>query len=172
MLWRLTQPSSGLFGRGLESTPLRWVGGISYEMYLWHWPTYLVLTSARTHLEGLNLFAVRLTAVVALSWLTHVLVDEPIRRGVRLRSPRLARSAIVMVVIAVSVGTFAATVGAEPALSGDVGQLVDRGGPPTVPVRHEHRAAVGRRAPRRPRRRNPSSCSWWAIRRRRRWRRA
>jgi peptidoglycan/LPS O-acetylase OafA/YrhL len=137
VLWRLTQPSSGLFGRALESTPLRWVGGISYEMYLWHWPTYLVLTPARTHLEGLNLFAVRLTAVVALSWLTHVLVDEPIRRGVRLRSPRLARSAIVMVVIAVSVGTFAATVGAEPALSGDVGQLVDRGGPPTVPVRHE-----------------------------------
>jgi hypothetical protein len=37
----------------------------------------------------------------------------------------------------VSVGTFAATVGAEPALSGDVGQLVDRGGPPTVPVRHQ-----------------------------------
>src|SRR6478735_32789 len=137
VLWRLTQSSSGTFGRVLESAPLRWVGGISYEMYLWHWPTYLVLTESRTHLEGLTLFAVRLTAVVALSWLTHVLVDEPIRRGVRLRSPRLARSGIVMVVIAVSVGTFAATVGAEPALSGDVGQLVDRGGPPTVPVRHE-----------------------------------
>jgi peptidoglycan/LPS O-acetylase OafA/YrhL len=136
VLWRMTQPSSGLFGRVLESSPLRWIGGISYEMYLWHWPTYLVLTPARTQLDGLPLLAVRLTAVVALSWATHALVDEPIRRGVRLHSPRLARSAVVMVVIVVSVGTFAATVGAEPALSGDVGQLVDRGGPPTVAARH------------------------------------
>jgi hypothetical protein len=108
-------------------------------MYLWHWPTYLVLTQPRTHLSGLSLLAVRLVAVVTLSWVTHTLVDEPIRRGVRLRSPRLARSAVVMVVIAVAVGTFAATVGAEPALSGDVGQLVDRGGPPRVEV-HRHLA--------------------------------
>ena len=137
VLWRLTQPLSGLFGRVLESTPLRWVGGISYEMYLWHWPTYLVLTEARTHLSGIPLLSMRLGVVVALSWATHALVDEPIRRGIRLRSPRLARSAVVMFVIAVAVGTFAATVGAEPALSGDVGQLVDRGGPPKVEAHPE-----------------------------------
>ena len=39
-----------------------------------------------------------------------------------------------MVVVAVGFGTFAATVAAEPALSGDSGQLVDRGRPPTVTV--------------------------------------
>jgi peptidoglycan/LPS O-acetylase OafA/YrhL len=135
VLWRLTQPSVGTFGRLLESSPLRWIGAISYEMYLWHWPTYLVLTQSRTNLSGLPLLAVRMSVVVALSWATHTLVDEPIRRGVRLRSPRLARSAVVMIVVAVAVATFAATVGAEPALSGDVGQLVDRGGPPVVAAR-------------------------------------
>jgi len=143
VLWRLTQPSTGVFGHVLESAPLRWVGAISYEMYLWHWPTYLVLTPGRTSLDGLSLLAVRLVTVVALSWVTHTLVDEPIRRGVRLRSPRLARSAVVIVVIAVSVGTFAATVGAEPTLSGDTGQLVDRGAPPTVAVpRHRARQSI------------------------------
>ena len=154
----------GLFGRVLESSPLRWVGGDLVR------DVPLALADvprahrgrARTS-RRLACSRVRLAAVVALSWVTHVLVDEPIRRGVRLRSPRLARSAIVMVVIAVSVGTFAATVGAEPALSGDIGQLVDRGGPPKVAgtrPRRRRRRAVG------PRRRYRSSCSSWATRRR------
>jgi peptidoglycan/LPS O-acetylase OafA/YrhL len=91
VLWRLTQPSVGWLGRVLEAKPMRWVGAISYEMYLWHWPTYLFLTEQRTSLDGGSLLAVRLVAVVSLSWVTNVLVSGPIRRGVRLRSPRLAR---------------------------------------------------------------------------------
>jgi lysophospholipase L1-like esterase len=39
-----------------------------------------------------------------------------------------------VMVVAVGLGTVAATVGAEPALSGNVGELVDRGGPPKVPA--------------------------------------
>ncbi len=135
VLWRLVQPAPGVLGWGLALAPMRWVGGISYEMYLWHWPTYLVVTPARTGMSGLTLLAVRLGVVVLLSWGTHVLVDEPIRRGARLHSPRFARVATVGVVIALSVGVFAATVGAEPALSGNIGQVADRGGPPVVSKR-------------------------------------
>src|SRR6478735_5920683 len=131
VLWRLTQPSVGAFGRVLESSPLRWIGGISYEMYLWHWPTYLFLTEQRTFPDGGWLLALRLAAVVALSWATNVLVSGPIRRGVRLRSPRLARSGVVMLAVVVSVATFAATVGAEPVLTGDTGELADSGPPPS-----------------------------------------
>ena len=109
VIWRLTQPSPGALGRALELRPMRWVGDISYEMYLWHWPLYLVLTPDRLGLGGLGLLAVRLSAVVALSAVTHFYVGEPIRRGVRLRSPRLARIATVGVVVAVGVGVFAAT---------------------------------------------------------------
>src|SRR5205085_4531438 len=96
VLWRLTQPAVGWFGAILETSALRWVGAISYEMYLWHWPTYLFLTEQRTSLARGWLLAVRLAVVVGLSWVTNVLVSGPIRRGVRLRSPRLARSAVVM----------------------------------------------------------------------------
>ena len=134
VLWRLVQPATGLLGAGLSLAPVRWVGGISYEMYLWHWPTYLVLSEARTGLSGLTLLTVRLTTVVLLAWGTHVLVDEPIRKGLRLRSPRLARVAATAMVIALGVGVFAATVGAEPALSGQVGQVADSSGPPTIPT--------------------------------------
>ena len=132
VLWRLTQPTASVLGGILALPLLRWVGAISYEMYLWHWPTYLVLTESRTRLSGLGLLAVRLATVVALSWVTHVLVDEPIRRGGRLRSPHLARLAVGVTVVVVALGTVAATVGAEPALSGRIGELVDRGRPPIV----------------------------------------
>lgn len=133
VIWRLAQPSPGVFGRGLQLSPVVWVGAISYEMYLWHWPLYLVVNPARTGLSGAPLLVVRLSSVVALSAVTHFFVGEPIRRGVRLRSPQLARVMMAGVVVAISVGVLAATVSAEPALSGKTGQVADRNGPPEVP---------------------------------------
>jgi peptidoglycan/LPS O-acetylase OafA/YrhL len=133
VIWRLAQPSSGVLGRGLELSPVRWVGAISYEMYLWHWPAYLVITPERTGLTGVSLLVVRLASVVGLAAVTHFYVGEPIRRGARLRSPRLSGAFTAAAVIAISVGVFAATITARPALSGNVGQVADRRGPPTVP---------------------------------------
>jgi peptidoglycan/LPS O-acetylase OafA/YrhL len=135
VLWRLVQPATGVLGAGLSWAPVRWVGGISYEMYLWHWPTYLVLTPDRTGLAGGTLLGVRLASVVLLAWGTHVLVDEPIRTRVRLRSPRLASVAAAGMVIALGAGVFGATVGAQPALSGQIGELADTSSAPTVPDR-------------------------------------
>jgi peptidoglycan/LPS O-acetylase OafA/YrhL len=132
VLWRLTQPRTGALGAALSWEPVRWVGAISYEMYLWHWPTYLVVTPDRTGLSGLPLLALRLSVVVALAWATARLVDDPIRRGVRLRSPRLARIMVVAAVMVLSVGVFAATISAQPALSGQVGEVADRSAPPTT----------------------------------------
>jgi peptidoglycan/LPS O-acetylase OafA/YrhL/lysophospholipase L1-like esterase len=134
VIWRLAQPSPGVLGRGLQLSPVRWIGAISYEMYLWHWPTYLVITPAYTGLTGPALLVVRLTSVVGLAALTHFYIGEPIRRGARLRSPRLSGVFTAAAVIAISVGVFAATVSARPALSGDIGQVADRRGPPTAPT--------------------------------------
>ena len=130
VIWRLAQPSPGVLAKGLQLSPVIWVGAISYEMYLWHWPLYLVITPERTGVSGVPLLFVRLASVVALAAVTHFYVGEPIRRGVRLRTPKLAGIATVAVVIAVSVGVFAATVSSRPVLSGNVGQVADRRGPP------------------------------------------
>jgi peptidoglycan/LPS O-acetylase OafA/YrhL/lysophospholipase L1-like esterase len=130
VIWRLAQPSPGLLGRGLKLSPFIWVGAISYEMYLWHWPLYLVVTPERTGLSGLPLLFVRLASVVTLAAVTHFYVGEPIRRGARLRSPRTAGIVTAAVVIAAGGGVFAATVSARPVLTGNVGQVADRGGPP------------------------------------------
>jgi peptidoglycan/LPS O-acetylase OafA/YrhL len=135
VLWRLAQPATGLLGRALEWGPVIWVGAISYEMYLWHWPLYLVITPARTGLSGAALLAVRLLSVVAFAAATHFFVAEPIRRGVRLRLPNLARFATLGAVIAVGAGVFAATASARPMLGGDFGEVADRRPAPSQPAR-------------------------------------
>jgi len=65
--------------------PLRYVGRISYGMYLWYWPLVLVLSGPRTHLGGYPLLGVRLVAIISVATASAYLVELPIRRG---RLPR------------------------------------------------------------------------------------
>ncbi len=61
--------------------PLRYVGRISYGMYLWYWPLILVLSGTRTHLQGYPLLGARLVAIIAVATASAYLVELPIRRG-------------------------------------------------------------------------------------------
>jgi hypothetical protein len=65
----------------LALRPLRYLGRISYGMYLWYWPVLLVMTGARTHLHGYPLTVARLAVVTALASLSFHLVETPVRRG-------------------------------------------------------------------------------------------
>jgi peptidoglycan/LPS O-acetylase OafA/YrhL len=73
-------PSSPI-GTVLSWGPLRYVGRISYGMYLWYWPLVLVLSPTRTHLGGLTLLIVRLVTIIAVATASAYLVELPIRRG-------------------------------------------------------------------------------------------
>jgi peptidoglycan/LPS O-acetylase OafA/YrhL len=74
-------PERGLVARVLAVPPLVGVGLISYGLYLFHWPVYLVLTPSRTNLSGWGLFAERVGVSLAIAIASYFLVEQPIRRG-------------------------------------------------------------------------------------------
>ena len=67
--------------RALASRPLRWVGEISYGIYLWHWPIFVLTSPRHLTLDPLGRTLVRLVLTVGVAWLSHRLVERPIRDG-------------------------------------------------------------------------------------------
>ncbi len=76
----VTMAPGGLPARVLGIAPLAYVGQISYGLYLWHWPIFLVIDHARTGLVGYELFAVRLAATFAIAALSWHFVETPVRQ--------------------------------------------------------------------------------------------
>ena len=75
------QPVKGPVGRVLSLPPLRLLGLISYGVYLWHWPVYLMLTPGRTGLDLYPLFFLRVGVTLAVSIVSYHLLEMPVRRG-------------------------------------------------------------------------------------------
>ncbi len=106
---RAGSPGSMALGRA----PLRWLGRISYSLYLWHWPI-LVLGSvalgagALDDGTGPDYLPLRIGLVllaIAVAWLSWRLIEEPFRRTRRwqlgpVRGFGLAGAAVLSVVIA------------------------------------------------------------------------
>jgi peptidoglycan/LPS O-acetylase OafA/YrhL len=108
----LRQVRPGALGRALALRPLRWVGMISYGIYLWHWPVIVYLDQARTGLSGAPLDAVRIAVIGVAATASFYLVERPVRR---MRFTGVARRALVPgTVAAVAAVAVVATV---PALS-------------------------------------------------------
>jgi peptidoglycan/LPS O-acetylase OafA/YrhL len=95
--------------RLLATGPARYVGLISYGLYLYHYPIFVMIDGRRVGLTGYGLLAVRLAATFAVAVASFHLVERPIRNG-RLRGrPFPSRSLL-----------FAAPVGATAAATGIV----------------------------------------------------
>ncbi len=100
-------------GRGwapawLTSRPALWLGGLSYGIYLWHWP--VVVLSDTDHPVALALLG---AASVALAWLTKRWIEDPVRQW----KPSHARTFTAVGVSAALVCSMAAAVVAtRPAL--------------------------------------------------------
>ena len=88
--------------------PLRYLGNISYGVYLWHFPLFLWLDGPGTGLSGAALFAVRMLAAIAVSVLSYHLVEQPIRQRrwpiwiVRGRAPVTAGAGVISLALAAS----------------------------------------------------------------------
>jgi peptidoglycan/LPS O-acetylase OafA/YrhL len=87
-------PAAGSWGpvMMLGTRPFRWVGDLSYSLYLWHWPILVVATA---HWNGLSVtrgLALAAASVVP-AWITFRLVENPLRYSRPISgSPRLALS--------------------------------------------------------------------------------
>ena len=75
----ISQPSKGPLHVFCQWGPLRWLGRISYGVYLFHWPIYLVvITPRRLETTGGLVFGLALT--VAAAALSFHLIEQPIMR--------------------------------------------------------------------------------------------
>jgi peptidoglycan/LPS O-acetylase OafA/YrhL len=100
--------------RALLSIPvLVWIGGISYGLYLWHWPVFVALTEQRVGFGGVRLDILRLGVTFGLATASFYLVERPIRRGVLTK--RLALAVTPVAVVGVVSALIIATAGATPA---------------------------------------------------------
>ena len=99
--------------RALCFRPLRYTGRISYGLYLYHWPLFLVLDGARTGLTGAALLGVRVGATFGVAALSYRFVEQPVRTwgrsGSRRRMPLvwagLAAATVGLTVAAVLTAT-------------------------------------------------------------------
>jgi len=71
----------------LESAPARWVGRLSYSLYLWHWPVF-VLMRWTVGLETWPLQLIALALTFALAALSYYFVETPFRRAAVFRNAR------------------------------------------------------------------------------------
>jgi peptidoglycan/LPS O-acetylase OafA/YrhL len=65
----------------LSIAPLRFLGRISYGVYLYHWPIFLWLDEGRTGLSGVTLFGYRVAATLAVAWMSYRYLERPILDG-------------------------------------------------------------------------------------------
>lgn len=73
--------ADSLPARMLSVDPLVRVGMVSYGVYLFHWPLFLLLTRDSTGLSGASLLLLRVSATLTLAALSFFAVERPIRRG-------------------------------------------------------------------------------------------
>jgi peptidoglycan/LPS O-acetylase OafA/YrhL len=70
------------WARLLSLRPVRYIGAISYGLYLFHWPIFVWVDHARTGLVGWPLFGVRMALSLAVAAASFHFLEMPVRRGV------------------------------------------------------------------------------------------
>lgn len=80
------------------------IGLVSYGIYVYHWPLFILISPETTPLTGVGLIAARLSATAVLTLLSYWLVETPIRSGAfeghRIAAIAASCSAIALVCVA------------------------------------------------------------------------
>jgi peptidoglycan/LPS O-acetylase OafA/YrhL len=86
LIWSVQTAPAAPLARFIAIAPARWIGKISYGLYLWHWPVIVFMPLAVTGLANTWLNVARVAATVVLAAVCYAVVENPVRRG----RPRLA----------------------------------------------------------------------------------
>jgi peptidoglycan/LPS O-acetylase OafA/YrhL len=112
-------------GSALSVSPLRYLGRISYGLYLWHFPLFQWIDGERTGLSGYTLFGARCGATLAVATVSFSVVERPIRQGAFFRqwrawagAPMAVAAVSLTVVLATGSGTLAAAPVPSPGPAG------------------------------------------------------
>jgi peptidoglycan/LPS O-acetylase OafA/YrhL len=121
----------------LAAAPLVAIGRVSYGIYLFHWPVFLVLDEQRTGLDRPSLFVVRCAVTAALTFGSYALIEQPVRRGRaigrdRAMVPAMLVAAAVVIVAAVAVVPTPRLTDTEQLLALGDEDVVDFGAVPTA----------------------------------------
>jgi peptidoglycan/LPS O-acetylase OafA/YrhL len=95
---------STIVGRVLSLGPVRWIGRISYSLYLWHWPLITFYRqSTGNQLSWMETMGLLVTSIAAAA-ITYHLVERPAQRALRALTPTravaLGGGAVVVIVVA------------------------------------------------------------------------
>jgi peptidoglycan/LPS O-acetylase OafA/YrhL len=148
-----SHPEAGPIARVLGWAPLVAAGIISYGLYLWHWPIFVLVSPERTGWSEPVVLAVRLALTVAVAYASYRLVERPIRHGALTGWPArvAAPAAAVVVAAALIVTTVPDTTQpseqdvAAALATGAVGGVADP--TPTAPTSSADPVAPGRDGP-------------------------
>ncbi|MCW2830189.1 MAG: acyltransferase [Aeromicrobium sp.] len=66
--------------RLLSLKPMVWIGGLSYSIYLWHWPLLVAAQAEHPDLR-VRWTVLLMIASVIPAWLCHKLIENPVRFG-------------------------------------------------------------------------------------------
>lgn len=89
----------GAVTRGLSTRPMVWIGGMSYSLYLWHWPAVCLVSEVQPDAGWRLLVPVTLASFLP-AWLSLLVVENPMRYAAVFR--RSNSTALLMGVILVA----------------------------------------------------------------------
>ncbi len=110
-------------------SPLRWLGRISYGIYLWHWPVFAAVTERSTGWGFAAVTTLRLALTLGLSVASFHLVETPLRTRIQW-SMRWIPAAVVACTVLALVATAGATESDADRFAADQAR---NAAPPTAP---------------------------------------
>lgn len=70
---------NSIYSKVFAFGPIRWIGLISYPLYLWHWPVIVFLDAQLVGYGGIPLAITQALLSLLLAWATYAWIEKPIR---------------------------------------------------------------------------------------------